>query len=44
MKEMKTQAINSAITSINFILANPKSERPGWKSLSQIELLKLVFK
>ena len=44
MKQMKNQAINSAISSINFILANPVSERAGWARLSQTELLKLAFK
>ena len=44
MKQMKNQAINSAVSSINFVLANPQPERQGWKSLSQIELLKLAFR
>ena len=44
MKQMKNQAVNSAIASINFVLANPVSERVGWPSLSQAELLKLAFK
>ena len=44
MKQMKNQAINSAISSINFILANPVSERAGWTRLSQTELLELAFK
>ena len=43
-KSMRNQAVNSALSSINFILSNPSPQRQGWKYLSQIELLKLAFR